>query len=639
MFRSVRARWAACLLVDLTIAAVALVIAYVLRLGFETALRYDKSAEYLATFVLVCGVVFAASGHLLGSWRFFALTDALNILRAVVIAVSAFLFTTFLVIRLEDMPRSVPIITAFIMAGGMISARVAYRIVAEGALGKLLQTRRLTGRPFVIAYGFNGYTEDFIRVANASTEGPIPVGIIEDDKAHRRKVMRGVPVLGRIDDLELAMARLEAARVAVDQIVITDGAMEPSLVSRVLDAASAAGLRVAKLPDVRGALSTSSDNVTALRPVKIEDLIKRSEVRLDVTAIGAEIAGKVIAVTGAGGSIGSEICRQVLSFKPRRMLLVDNTEYNLYQIERELVMLDPACEIIPSLASVAHPTRIRQLFSDVKPDIVFHAAAYKHVPMVEANPIEGVRTNVVGTANTAQAALACGVKAFVMISTDKAVNPESVMGATKRMAEAYCQAHDAFSALSAGGTRFITVRFGNVLWSSGSVVPLFEEQLRRGGPLTVTHEDIKRYFMTIPEAVQLVLSASAYGLNKAATRGKVFVLDMGEPVRIVDLANHMIRLAGLRPNQDIEVRITGLRPGEKLIEELFDPSERVEKTEADRVLQASPLVLDARTLDLTIKDILEACEAGDTDRIKGLLWGVVSRYKVPDTASARVANG
>ena len=347
------------------------------------------------------------------------------------------------------------------------------------------------------------------------------------------------------------------------------------------------------------------------------------------------IEGKRVLVTGAGGSIGSELVRQLAGFAPAHISLIDNCEYNLYAIDQELSQAAPSLSRSAVLCDVRDRRRVARAFDRERPELVFHAAAYKHVPLVEQNPLEGVRTNVIGTRNVADEAVRCGASAMVMISTDKAVNPTNVMGATKRLAEAYAQALD----LAGSETRFVTVRFGNVLGSTGSVVPLFQKQIASGGPVTVTHPDITRYFMTIPEAVQLVLQASVSGATADDYRGKLFVLDMGAPVRIADLARQMIRLAGKRPDIDIPIRYVGLRPGEKLHEELLHARETLVESPQSGLLLASPrpgiLQILAREIDSLEAAVLD----DDEDAALRLLRRAIPEFiseRTPSSAPPKV---
>ncbi|MDE1905867.1 MAG: polysaccharide biosynthesis protein, partial [Rhodospirillales bacterium] len=372
------------------------------------------------------------------------------------------------------------------------------------------------------------------------------------------------------------------------------------------------------------------DQKVALQPIAIEDLLNRRQVRLDHEAMAELIAGQRVMVTGAGGSIGAELCRQVAGFGPSEILLLDSSEFALWQIDLEIKELAPALPRRTVVADVRHAAHIQAIAQSFQPELVFHAAALKHVPIVEANRLEGLRTNALGTRVVADAAAAAGAKLMVLISTDKAVNPSSVMGASKRLAEMYAQALDVTARHDGQGMRCVTVRFGNVLGSTGSVVPLFRRQLAQGGPLTVTDPEMQRYFMTVREAVGLVLQASAAGSGEEAIPdGGIFVLDMGEPVKIVDLARQMIRLAGLKPDEDIEIKFTGLRPGEKLFEELFHGAEEPLPTEHEGLLMATPRLVNLDAVNAAMAELTAAADAGEEASAVALLHKMVPEFLSP----------
>jgi O-antigen biosynthesis protein WbqV len=427
------------------------------------------------------------------------------------------------------------------------------------------------------------------------------------------------------------MARLEQP---VLRIVIADEGLSQSAKDNLLSLASEHGISLGRLP---GSTEIQSDATlpTEPKPIALEDLLHRPQKRLDRRGMRNLIEGKRVLVTGAGGSIGSELVRQLAGFSPAHISLVDNCEYNLYAIDLELSQSCPSLSRAAVLCDVRDRKRVARAFDREMPEIVFHAAAYKHVPLVEQNPLEGVRTNVVGTRNVADEAVRCGARAMVMISTDKAVNPTNVMGATKRLAEAYAQALD----LTGSETRFVTVRFGNVLGSTGSVVPLFQKQIAAGGPVTVTHPDITRYFMTIPEAVQLVLQASVSGASSEDYRGKLFVLDMGAPVRIADLARQMIRLAGKRPDIDIPIQYVGLRPGEKLHEELLHAREHLVESPQSGLMLAAPRPGILQILAREIDGLEVAVNDGDEDAALRLLRRAIPEFiseRTPSSAPPKV---
>jgi FlaA1/EpsC-like NDP-sugar epimerase len=450
--------------------------------------------------------------------------------------------------------------------------------------------------------------------------GPFtPVGLVDDHPAKQGTDLYGVRVLGKVVDLPrliqshnikvVLIAMPSASRSVMDEIVKI--CAERKVICRTLPS-------LLELADGRV-------EVSRLRPVTVEDLLGREPVKLDNKSINAYIAGKCIAVTGGGGSIGSELCRQIMLHKPGKLLIIDSSEYNLYSIDMELRDKFPDADIKPLLIDIRIQESIEKAFSTYRPEVVFHAAAYKHVPMVEENIIEGIRNNVLGTKTVADAAVKSGVLTFVQVSTDKTVNPTSVMGATKRVAEVCCQALN-----TQVETHFITTRFGNVLGSTGSVVPLFKKQIQRGGPVTVTHVDITRYFMTIPEAASLILQAGAMGHG-----GEIFVLDMGQPVKILDLAENMIRLCGLEPEVDIDIEITGLRPGEKLHEELFYDKEALLGTGHPKLMLANCMPARWEYVKAEIDVLQKAVEHFDEPAVLQSIQRLVpefTRYQKPTDA-------
>jgi FlaA1/EpsC-like NDP-sugar epimerase len=395
------------------------------------------------------------------------------------------------------------------------------------------------------------------------------VGFLDDDPSKLRARIRGVTVLGRTSEIREICESYD-----IGEVLIAMPSAPQQVVRELIEKCKGTNLRFRTVPAMSD-LIEGRVQVSQIRPVSIEDLLGRDPVTLDNQAIGEYIRGKVVMVTGAGGSIGSEMCRQIARFKPKMLLLVERMENALFEIDRDLQRQFPDLCRLPCVADIADGERIRRLLQQHRPTAVFHAAAHKHVPMMEWNPGEAIKNNVVGTRILADCVSEAGVEKFVMISTDKAVNPTSVMGCTKRIAEMYVQQ---LGTRTGTRTEFVTVRFGNVLGSSGSVVPIFKEQIARGGPVTVTHPEMTRYFMTIPEAAQLVLQAGAMGKG-----GEIFLLDMGEPVKIVDLAFDLITLSGLRPHEDVEIRFTGMRPGEKLFEELSIAGEDVSPTKHPKI--------------------------------------------------------
>lgn len=435
------------------------------------------------------------------------------------------------------------------------------------------------------------------------------VGFVDDDDTKWGQIMNGVKVYGGRQDIRSLVKSLR-----VDEIIIAIPSLEAVAMSDLAEICASSGVPVQILPEFFTSLDAKDIKVKDLRPLSIEDLLNRDPVRMNLKEIGSYITGKTVLVTGAGGSIGSEICRQVLRLNPTKLILLGRGENSIYEIHRELLEKAPKGVLVPYIMNITNREGMEQVYRHYHPQVVFHAAAHKHVPLMEAEPEEAVFNNVTGTLNTAELAGQYGVERFVLISTDKAVNPTSVMGATKRVTEKIGQALNK----RYPNTKYMAVRFGNVLGSRGSVVPLFKKQLAKGGPLTVTHEDMKRYFMTIPEASQLVMEAGGLGSG-----GEVFVLDMGEPVKIMDLAKKMISLSGLVLGQDIEIIVTGLRPGEKLFEELMTAEEGTEKTSHKKIAKA---ILQEEDPDTLYRQIETLRSLKEENAIIGQLKTMIPTY-------------
>jgi FlaA1/EpsC-like NDP-sugar epimerase len=456
-------------------------------------------------------------------------------------------------------------------------------------------------------------------------------GLLASSDRQTGRRIQGHRILGSLNEAATVLGQLQLEDRLPGTLVFVTPELSGARLAQVVAQADRFGLQVRQAPRPTALSDPDKPRPVELRPVAIEDLLNRPQVPLDRDGMARLIQGRRAIVTGAGGTIGSELARQVAAFGPGTLILLDNGEYALWQIDLELAETHPQVRRRAMIADIRDEARIRAIFDEHRPELVFHAAALKHVPMVEANPLEGMATNAAGTRHVADAARATGALAMVLISTDKAVNPTSVMGASKRLAEMYCQALDISARAAHQGMRCITVRFGNVLGSTGSVVPLFQRQLARGGPLTVTHPDMQRYFMTVREAVGLVLQASVLGVNGASLpsgeNGGIFVLDMGEPVKIVDLARQMIRLAGLQPEQDIEIRFTGLRPGEKLYEELFHGKEPPIPTGYPGLLMASPRTADPAIVARAIEEIGHACRGGQVKLALTLLGRLVPEFE------------
>ncbi|WP_294130153.1 nucleoside-diphosphate sugar epimerase/dehydratase [uncultured Clostridium sp.] len=442
------------------------------------------------------------------------------------------------------------------------------------------------------------------------------IGIIDDNKAKLNTLLNGVKVLGNRDNIVEIVEREN-----IDQILFAIAKIDGEAKSKILDICSKTTAKVKVIPGYYQLLEEGI-SVNKMRDVDLRDLIGREEVKLDKSGIEKYINNKIVLVTGGGGSIGSELCRQIAKFNPKLLLILDIYENNAYDLQNELSYNEPNLNKKVIIASVRDKARLGQIISAYKPNIIFHAAAHKHVPLMEDNPSEAIKNNVIGTLNMAQLASQYKVEKFVLISTDKAVNPTNVMGATKRLCEMIVQA---VNNERGNKTEFVAVRFGNVLGSNGSVIPLFKRQIKNGGPLTLTHKDITRYFMLIPEAAQLVLQAGAY-----AKGGEIFVLDMGKPVKIYDLAENLIRLSGYTPNSDIKIEITGLRPGEKLYEELLMNNDNLTKTAHNKIFIDKPETIPLNKIIKQIDDLLFVAKIGNKNMLKDKLKEIVPTYNSPE---------
>jgi FlaA1/EpsC-like NDP-sugar epimerase len=620
---------------DITVACLSLPFALYLRLGNDL---FKGSGDVLfygsLTFAVIAAVTFRTLGMYRGVWRYASMSDLAAVVKSATVAVLLFMLLMFLTNRLSDIPRSVPVIQWFILVVVLGGPRFTYRLLRDRQWRVSLR-RPAQGLP-VLLVGASDSAALFIRAMSGDADAPYRVvGILDEGSKHLGRSIDGVPVLDTVEHMAGAVDRLRAQGLSACKLIIADQAgarLKGQVLRDLLDRADGLGLTVARLPSLVEFKEAADDGRIELRPVALADLLGRPQAALDRAAIERLIAGRCVLISGAGGSIGGELARQIAVLEPSRLILLDNCEFNLYSIDLELREQCPRLLCHAVLCDIRDGGRVARVFAKHRPELVFHAAALKHVPMVELNPLEGVHTNVIGTRNIADAAHQYGALAMVQVSTDKAVNPTSVMGASKRIAEFYCQALDlAGNGKDAGAVgpspRFMTVRFGNVLGSSGSVVPLFQRQLAHGGPLTVTHPDIRRYFMTVREAVELVLQASAHGIGNTQERGRIFVLDMGQPVRIVDVARRMIQLAGLCPDLDIEIKFVGLRPGEKLYEELFDDEEERLPAAVDGVMVAAPRPIDLGILRRVLDELAIACQRHDREPLERLITHVLPSYR------------
>ncbi len=613
---------------DVTMAAVSFIAALVLRLGLDgVPLASPKFWLALTLFTAVCGAVFWVTDLYRGIWRYASLNDMVAIVRAVTLALLIFLPITFLITRLDELPRSFLVINWLVLVFLLGAPRLLYRVFKDRGFDHVLE-RDSHKRVPVLLIGVGDSAEVFIREMARDRDAPYEVlGLVDEKGTRVGRRIHGVPVLGHLNDLGNLLSEVTRKGRQPQRLILTKQPTRDEL-EQILDLAHARGMTIARLPRLTEFQSGEAERFEP-RPVAIEDLLGRPQTPLDRGMMRRLIEGRRVLVTGAGGSIGAELVRQTAAFGPAHMTLLDNSEYLLYSIGLELGEAHPDLSRSLVLGDVRDRARLDEIMAGEAPELVFHAAALKHVPMVEANPVEGLLTNVVGTRNTADACRKAGVAAMVLISTDKAINPSSVMGATKRLAECYCQALEIAGRRDGpGGTRFVTVRFGNVLGSTGSVVPLFRRQLAAGGPLTVTDPEMSRYFMTVREAVELVLQASALGAEAPADEaGNIYVLDMGEPVKIMDLARQIIRLAGLRPEKDIKIEVTGLRPGEKLHEELFHVAEPLVETTHPGLHLAAPRTANLELLGRSLDELAEFCAGERGAEAMRLLHHLVPEYR------------
>jgi len=594
---------------DLAAASVAWCAAYWLRFNLEVPADYLR--DMLRQLPWVFGVhmaVFWLLGLYRGLWRYASLSDLQRILVAVGVGALAVPALLTLLGLGALVPRSVYVIAPMLLAGMMSGSRLAYRAWKEKRLITLVAHPEAAP---VLVLGAGDAAVLLLKELAGSSQWRV-LGLLDDDPRKQGGEIERIKVLGPVNRVAQV-----AQRHGVTQAIIAMPGDTHEVRKRAVDLATAAGLSVMTMPALTDIIS-GKVSVSALRNIELDDLLGRDPVELDIPGLQSFLRGRTVLVTGAGGSIGSELCRQIARFQPARVVLFEISELALYAIEREFRELHSGVEVVAAIGDAKDGARMRALFAQWRPEVVFHAAAYKHVPLMEsANALQAVQNNVLGTLAVARAAIAAGTGKFVLVSTDKAVNPSSVMGASKRLAELVCQALKA----EADATRFVIVRFGNVLGSTGSVVPLFREQIARGGPLTVTDPEMRRYFMSIPEAAQLVLQAGQMGRE-----GEIYVLDMGAEVKIVDLARQMIRLSDLSET-DIRIEFTGLRPGEKLYEEPLSDAEHSLPTPHPKLRIARARAPETeRLVDEVVAWLAREDGKGDDDAVRGRLKGWIPEY-------------
>ena len=583
-------------------------IAYWLRFNLSNIPQpmLDHVLKALVVIIPMQAGVFWYFGLYRGVWRFASIPDLVRIVKAVFVGLALCMITLFITTRLAGVPRSVPILYGLLLVIFLSGPRFLYRWIKEHRFNL-----RSGQRVLIAGAGRAGemLARDLLRNRQQAYQ---PIVFVDDDSMKRGKEIHGVRVVGACKQIPTLVKEL-----AIDVIMIAIPSASSREMRRMVELCERARVPFRTVPKLDDLMS-GQVKINELREVSIEDLLGREPISLDWKTIDAGLSQKTILVSGAGGSIGSELCRQIARLQPSRLILLENSEFNLYTIEMELRRDFQNLDLYSHLGDVRDENVVFRISELYRPQIIFHAAAYKHVPLLEREAREAIRNNVIGTRNMAQAASRFGCDEFVLISTDKAVNPTSIMGTSKRIAEIYCQN---FNGLSS--TRFITVRFGNVLASAGSVVPLFRKQIAAGGPVTVTHPKMERYFMTIPEACQLIMQAAVIGKG-----GEIFVLDMGEPVRISYLAEQMIRLSGKVPNEDIKIQYIGTRPGEKLYEELFHGRERLRPTDHNKILLARHRVVDWQILQRVLDEMNIACDQEDIETLMERMALLVPETKI-----------
>ena len=541
---------------------------------------------------------------------------AYELTKTMVASISACILVTLITLIIPNTISVVGnILAGIIIMIGLTGVRLSLRVLTRSLTYSVAD--RTKGKYNILIIGAGDCASTIIsEIRKEKSNDYNIIGIIDDDEAKLNTLLNGVKVLGNRDNIVEIVEREN-----IDQILFAIAKIDGEAKSKILDICSKTTAKVKVIPGYYQLLEEGI-SVNKMRDVDLRDLIGREEVKLDKSGIEKYINNKVVLVTGGGGSIGSELCRQIAKFNPKLLLILDIYENNAYDLQNELSYNEPNLNKKVIIASVRDKARLSQIISAYKPNIIFHAAAHKHVPLMEDNPSEAIKNNVIGTLNMAQLASQYKVEKFVLISTDKAVNPTNVMGATKRLCEMIVQA---VNNERGNKTEFVAVRFGNVLGSNGSVIPLFKRQIKNGGPLTLTHKDITRYFMLIPEAAQLVLQAGAY-----AKGGEIFVLDMGKPVKIYDLAENLIRLSGYTPNSDIKIEITGLRPGEKLYEELLMNNDNLTKTAHNKIFIDKPETISLNKIIKQIDDLLFVAKIGNKNMLKDKLKEIVPTYNSPE---------
>lgn len=589
-------------------AFLAILTRFEFRIHTIELLFIDTLVHYavLNTFCSIC--IFAAYRMYSTLWSFASIMDFFNVVKAVLIS-SVFQFIGIHMLA-WPIPRSFIVLYIGWLGIAAVFPRMMIRIL-RGGRRIPLQTIGKQAIPVMLIGAGEAGSIILQEFKNSKFVEKEIVCVIDDDPKKWGTFIHGVPVVGGRRKITQSVVRF-----GIQEIVLAIPTLKPHERKNIINICQQTGCKMSTLPGIYQLINCDV-KVSMLRDVQIEDLLGREAVRTDLESIMSYVKDQKVMVTGGGGSIGSELCRQIADDQPKQLIIIDNYENAAYELQMELGRKHPELDVIVLIVSVQNRRKIREIFEQYKPDLVFHAAAHKHVPLMEYSPCEAIKNNVFGTMNVASEANRSGVKRMVLISTDKAVRPTNIMGASKRICEMVIQTYNQRSK-----TEYVAVRFGNVLGSNGSVVPLFKQQIREGGPVTVTHPDIIRYFMTIPEAVSLVLQAGAY-----AQGGEIFILDMGEPVKILDLAENMIRLSGLVPGEDIEIKFTGLRPGEKLYEELLIDDDNKKETANKRIFIGQPIKIDEAEFDEKMKE-LEKATFSEDENIRQVVKKLVPEYTI-----------
>ena len=607
---------------DILVTAICFNLSIFLRLGTEFNSLPNTLIIYGTALITALGaIVYRTTGLYKGIWRYASINDLINIIKATSMTIAAFLILMFAVTRLENFPRSVLFINWFVLIISLSGSRAIYRLYKDKKFFLKDISNDESSNP-VLLVGATDRAELFIREMNRNNNPTHKiVGILDINKNKIGRFIRGIEILGTISEISTIISNLEKnnKKNRPQKIIIASNDIEGNIVRDLLTFTDKTGISLARLPKITDLESDINNEKLKVKPVDVFDLLSRPQALLDRNAMKKFINNKKILVSGAGGTIGSELVEQIINYNPKEIILLDNSEFLLYKIEKKIEEKIKNIKINSVLADIKDKKRIDNIFNESRPEIIFHAAALKHVPIVEKNPLEGILTNILGSINIAESCKKYGAAEMVLISTDKAVNPFSVMGVTKRISEKYCQSMSGTSK-----TNFKIVRFGNVLGSTGSVVPLFQKQLEKGGPLTVTHPKMKRYFMTVREAVELVIQSATLDNNK---KGEIYVLEMGQPIAITEIAEQLIRLAGLRPNKDILITYTGLRPGEKIQEELHYKNERFTKTKNKSIFIVKPKIESFIKLSKSLNNLIDFAKNGKVEDCYKEMSNLVPEYK------------